>query len=189
MYASLSWTGRKRKAGFERLDHGCSPVTSLLPPVRESPPTGCRKTRLSVKTPPTIKETLLSRFWDHFGHFIVRSLAQIFHILRMNSSTGKQKASYELYCMKTATWRAPRSRNRWRSRTLEKRAPNRKDGKCVSRVLVLPLITSNRINRMILTHTLHLWATGPIETEPLLFWTKNKVESKAHISSPLLSLC
>lgn len=74
----------------------------------------------------------------------------------------------------------------WRGGRQIGRTANRKDGKCVSRVLGLPLTASTA--PLVLTHTLDLWVTGPIETEHRLFWTKNKVESKAHISSSLLSL-
>lgn len=88
-----------------RIPAASQSATSLLPPVRESPPTGCRQIILSRKTLPSVKETahtfLSSPFLSYitvcadvflglFGGFCFLFFAFVFVFVTCISTTNKK---------------------------------------------------------------------------------------------------
>lgn len=89
-----------------RIPAASQSATSLLPPVRESPPTGCRQIILSRKTLPSVKETahtFLSSpflsyitvcadvFWVCLGIFVFCFLLLFLFFVTCISTTNKKR--------------------------------------------------------------------------------------------------
>lgn len=89
-----------------RIPAASQSATSLLPPVRESPPTGCRQIVLSRKTLPSVKETahtFLSSpflsyitvcadvFWVCLGVFVFCFLLLFLFFVTCISTTNKKR--------------------------------------------------------------------------------------------------
>lgn len=89
-----------------RIPAASQSATSLLPPVRESPPTGCRQIILSRKTLPSVKEiahTFLSSpflsyitvcadvFWVCLGVFVFCFLLLFLFFVTCISTTNKKR--------------------------------------------------------------------------------------------------